>query len=576
MDQAILTNSISKNKLRTAFTSHGIKNWEQREFVQFNLITGENGAGKSRLLRAIRDACVSSKVPCIYLDFTKIGELHKSIRANSKTFANSLLYHGSLPEEALTDLVPYIEKNVASFSTYLNQLSQSDIEMVMGERRDNINKFLREQLGRELLFDRKTNCKISSRETERKPLSIQDALQEMSPGEKTILYFALAILCAEADSTTGKNFIFLIDEPEVHLHAKALVSLFRALKDIDKIAKNGQIFVASHSIFLVPFFKFEELILMQKGTILNPTATIYSRIYQDLISELNDGDKKLMNMLSSITHWSFSNYLAECLCEPSVSDKVDRNDKQFIKLIDILQPMIQEGETLRLLDYGGGSGRIAKCMQLHFLDNPKDPLIDQLKYDIYDLQLDRNELPDEDWMGKIYTKDSMDKLPKHEYDLIVLYNVLHEVDITEWAKTLNSILDLLKDDGILVFGERMVLSQGERPYGKSGYLVLNHNELTKLFGESHVIEIPYSGSDPDPTVCCAISNPRYIMVTAGSVQDTLTSLRLRSKNMVEEFINCRVSDSKAAREYAFYCQQYINSEHALQLLDSAISAKSFN
>lgn len=552
-----------------AFEQWGITGWDRWNFQKFNLVTGENGAGKSRLLQAIRYACQASEVPCVYMDFTQIGKSHAVKDAKNVDLAEVLLYHSQLSQQAYEDFIPFLERNIAEFADYLCQLVSGK---ALDRRRTEINEFLKEHLGRELHFRQRT-CLLTCREESRPPIPFAQAVAEMSPGEKTILYFALAILCMRADERMTKGFVLLLDEPENHLHTKALKKLIGAVKELEKEVVHAV--VASHSIFLVPLFRFEEILFISKSQICPATSLKYTNAYHTLIGDPDQEGGSLREFLSSLSQWNFSNYLTECLCAPSVSNAAKSTDPQFQKLLTQLEPLTKK-DHIRLLDYGGGSGRIAKCMELHFQLKPDDPLAQRLTYDVYDPYLDRNEMPNARWMGQIYNGDEKSRLEPRSYDLVVLYNVLHEVDVREWAAMLNDILALLKDDGVLIFGERRVLSQGERPYGKSGYLVLEFRELVRLFGDSHVaapIQLSDDGDAGEPnrqpgkdvTLCCAVRGPRSIEVTHSNVSWAVQSLSLRSAEIVMNYIN-QGTKAEKAREYAFYCQQYINAKYALGLL----------
>lgn len=569
--------------VRRCFDEYGISGWEKWDFRQFNLITGENGMGKTRLLKAVRDICEKAKIPCIYMDFTKIGKSSptEENEENWVKLANPLLYSGPLPEEAYADFIPFLEKNADAFSRYLNQMSESALQTIMGERRDKINQTLMDNLGRELCFDRnEAECRVSSRVSGRKMLSLANAVAEMSPGERSIFYFALGLLCAAEDQRTSGEFVLIMDEPENHLHTRALLNLVNAAMELDSKKPRIRLLIASHSIFLVPLFRFEEIRLIENGAIMLPRGLLYQDVYDRLVGDSGEKGESLQEMLSSISRWTFCNYLTECLCEPIVTDTAKKTDPEMLKLLDVLKPFLQEDKQIRLLDYGGGSGRIAKCLQLRFMEEPEHPLIDRLQYDVYDPDPDYEQLPREPWMGRAYGEGDRNRLPKASYDVVVLYNVLHEIDVTEWKDTLNGILGLLDDGGILVFGERMVLSQGERPFGKSGYLVLGKNELSNLFGDKHVREIslPTGASEgaekaepkKDPTECYEISFPQNIKVTGKGVRRALKTLSARSLHEIKRVIDKGpVQEGEhPPRVYAFYCQQYINAEHALELLDA--------
>lgn len=552
-------------KARSIFEEYGITGYDVWQFSNFNLVIGENGAGKSRLLRAIRQACQNAGVFNIYMDFTRISGEYTALPASEgddKLFG-PLLYHGALSEKVYADFIPFLERDTTAFLQGLNEPYVST-QKILRNRRQRVNDFLQEQLNRKLIFDQGSTVMISSHDEKRGPMALADAIGEMSPGERSILYFALGILCVDVDDDINGDFVLLLDEPENHLHPKALLSLIQEAKQICKDRGRGYILLASHSVFLIPLFEFEQLILMRGGSIDRPTAGVYSNAYNALIGDPT-GDSGIQQMLSSISRWSFGDYLSQCLCPPTVSDRAKADDPEFEKLVQALEPLVRSNKPVRLLDYGGGSGRIAKCMQLRFREKPGDPLEKRLSYDIYDPELiSEGDLPNEPWMKRRFNGKGGNNPPAESYDLVVLFNVLHEIDVTEWADTLNRIFSLLSENGMLVFGERMVLSQGERPYGKSGYLVLRQEELSKLFCDGTVKELLLGTDKKDPTICCVIRSNGQ-MVANTHVKAAIEALQNRSWEMIQQMIDER-ADVRQAREYAFYCQQYINTRHALGLL----------
>lgn len=560
--------SLTADEQRLIYEKYGITGWENRLFTRFNLITGENGAGKSRLLRAVRDLCNEAGIPCIYMDFTTIGKSPPASRYDAG-LNDVLLYNYCFPPSVYEDFIPFIENKSEEFSEQLSQINAGGSRAVKS-RREEINRFLETHLGRKLVFIREADgekCCISSRVDSRKPLPFVEAVAEMSPGEKAILYFALALLCVNRDEQMKKSFVLLLDEPEEHLHAKALRGLIEELRKLDTVSSKGTVFIASHSIFLAPYAQFQDIILLENGAVQYSKASLYEDVYRSLIGNSETSDGNLQEMLASISFWCFGNYLVECLDPPTVSGKASASDPQALKLLNRL--LSRGGADIELLDYGGGKWRIAHCINLYFKEHPNCALSERLKYDVYDRESNSGDMPECPWARQAYVGANAFelKMPEKRYDLVVLYNVLHEVDVTEWARTLNFILSLLKDDGMLIFGERMVLSLGELPYGKSGYLVLGETELHELFGKQYVQRLPRV-KDDDPTECYVITYPRAISVTSGNVQNAIKALMSRSEDAVEAIIEKR-SKSHPARTYAFYCQQYINAKHALSLLAEA-------
>lgn len=558
-----------EEKAERMFSEAGITGWNAWSYSRMNLVMGENGAGKSRLLRTIRDICVENGVPCVYMDFTQMkGNYGQVQRSEKDNLTGTLLFHGGLSTPLYHDLIPTLESDTEAFSQQLMSFKPMSASMpVICERLEQINAFLDRHLGRKLDFDSDPKrCMLTCREQGRPALSIEKALKEMSPGERCILYFALGVLCVQGDESMLGNYILLLDEPENHLHPRALRALIEDVKQEKTLPANCKLVIASHSIFLVPAFQFEEIIHIQNGAVGHPSGRLYGNLYQSLVGGDLPGERSLQTFMTSLDQWGFANYIAECLAaEPTVKNDASEADPQFLKLKKVFWPVLQArkkgDQPVHLLDYGGGGGRIAKCLEL-YLKNQDRSLDKKLTYDIYDVALQRDVLPKEPWMGMVYENES--NVPKGTYDFIVLYNVLHEIDVTEWAATLSNIISMLNPTGVLIFGERNVLTRGERPFGKSGYLVLSLEELKYLFGAESVEEIFMDLQGSDPTSCYII-RPCLEAVMQENVRQAVNALSQRMNKRVQQYINQRVR-SPNSREYAFYCQGKINAEHALALL----------
>lgn len=565
-----LLSKVDEKKATETFSEAGITGWNAWSYSQINLIMGENGAGKSRFLKATRDICIKNDIPCIYMDFTQIRGNYEQIQRSEKdNLTGALLFHGKLDTPLYHDLVPMLESNMETFFQQLMEFSSmSSTTPVISERLQQINAFLGRHLGRMLDFNLNSKkCMLTCREQDRSAIPVEDALKEMSPGERCILYFALGVLCIQSDEGMRGNYVLLLDEPENHLHPKALRALIRDVKQEKTLPLNCKLVIASHSIFLIPAFQFEEIIHIQNGAVGHPSGRLYSNLYLSLVGNDSPDESSLQTFMASLDQWGFANYIAECLAaEPTVKDDPRETDPQFLKLNEVFWPALQKHEngrqSINLLDYGGGGGRIAKCLELRA--KKRDYSLDgKLTYDIYDIKPQHNKLPDEPWMGEIY--QNKESIPRGKYDFIVLYNVLHEIDVTEWAPILSDIIAMLNLTGILVFGERNVLTRGERPFGKSGYLVLKLEELKCLFGEKAVEEISIDSQGRDPTSCYIIRTQHANIIKQENVRRAVEVLSQRMNEAVRQYIN-RSVDSPSSREYAFYCQGKINAEHALELL----------
>jgi hypothetical protein len=144
---------------------------------------------------------------------------------------------------------------------------------------------------------------------------------------------------------------------------------------------------------------------------------------------------------------------------------------------------------------------------------------------------------------------------------------LHEIDIISWENVLNILLDALKDDGFLVFCEREILSKGERPYGKSGYLILSNNELKKLFSSTADVEMEQI--ETGNLLLAAVIKKKKTQdaqkITSENIEDALKEL---SENTIKKIFSVYDENENkfSPRKYAFYHHQYYNAQHALKLL----------
>ncbi len=69
-------------------------------------------------------------------------------------------------------------------------------------------------------------------------------------------------------------------------------------------------------------------------------------------------------------------------------------------------------------------------------------------------------------------------------DVVVMCNVLHEIDPSDWVKTLSiDVPPILLEDGYLLIAEDTLLPHGELAHRK-GFLVLDDVGVRKLFNDA--------------------------------------------------------------------------------------------
>jgi len=320
----------------------------------------------------------------------------------------------------------------------------------------------------------------------------------------------------------------------------------------------GHLFVASHSVFLVPLFEYEEQIFMENNSIVKKSSNLNSKLFDNLIGFKN---RNLFDFLDSVYAWDYASYVGECLKRPSSIENIDENDEQLVALYNAISPKIKDKDEITLLDYG--CGKIARVGQ--YLTQRSVSRIKYYAYDEYE-EIDASSINKDDMpcLNKIIKCPTEFANENSKFDIILLFNVLHEMDILEWEDKLNLLLDKLKDDGFILFSERKILSKGENPYGKSGYLVLSAEELKELFIPSSVENV-YNGEK----VIHAIIKKNNNKINKQCVSNALKKLIENTKDMIDSVLsNTNNTEEISARKYAFYCQHYFNAEHALKLLSN--------
>ena len=347
-------------------------------------------------------------------------------------------------------------------------------------------------------------------------LPLEEALSEFSPGE--LMLFYLCVFLMTINRKPAKSVTLIIDEPELHLHPRALVKMVKTLRDFEAVS---EFWIASHSLFLVPLFSFEEIVFMKHGNVLSRNSQTYKELYDSLVGLENIS---VFEFLKSLDNWQYYQFIVECFCLPEPVDKIDIKDEQFCKLLKAVRNSM-EAELIQMLDYGAGKFRIWECMQL--LSEPES-LNNKVIYTAYE------PYPEEcnDTPFKLYTNfDDINKEHRH-FHVVILMNVLHEIEVTQWKQTFKNIHNLLTDNGVLIFLETLSLTKGEQPYGNNGYLVLQDEQVKILFDDYFIINM--RKEEKEKSNCWMISKEQVGNVTDATIKRSITALRDYSLNILKE------------------------------------------
>lgn len=314
------------------------------------------------------------------------------------------------------------------------------------------------------------------RETLR-PLLFGRGLEEaaLSPGQQYLLRIAVACCCNEKN----EKVIFLLDEPELHLHPEAQIGLIRTLRD--KFPRI-QLWISTHSLalisFLTVFDKSTTVLYMDKGET-KPMRSDSGALLSGLIGS-EENRFAIRQLMAAPDEYACNRFAVECLTKPEVSDALEKNPQN-----ELLRPFFQQDRVI--VDFGVG-----KCRLLEELSSEisKEEMV-KVQYYAYDRSEEYAAVAKHtmDTYGSACENYYNDKAALTarvggQADCVFMVNVLHEIDPGDWEEEMAFVRGLLKEDGQLVIVEREELTVGEAPY-PNGFLMMTQNGAAALFGEEN-------------------------------------------------------------------------------------------
>lgn len=557
LNELLAKDSEDSNKKTNEY---GISNYEKLDLRKFNVIIGKNGAGKTRLLKAIRDDFLQENVTVIYAYFpdmktrfeTDISDKEYELPLYEMIFENQ--------DVRLDNFIQYIECQGYDFLCELLRDISQNMRYAKSYRKerainiqDELNTILESLINRTLIF-KESEIMIKSNVTQTTKNLIED-LEQMSPGELSLFYLSILLIFIKYNKQDNSKIIVLLDEPELHLHPDALIQFINYLKDEKTITTCC---IATHSIFLIPLLDFYEIIFIKDSKIQPHDSKMYSEIFESIVGK-HDG---ISDYLISRDMWKYYSFIAECFCLPTVVDKVNTKDEQFLKFNKYVNEIRKFKNNITVLDYGAGSGRLGKIIKEVEKDNGK--YVEYFYYDKYEKN------PPSDLNCCIY-RDIKDIYNTNlTFNCVVLMNVLHEIDVKEWVKTFRDIYNILDYNGYLLIFEVIALLHGEQPYGDTGYILLGESEMKKLFVTDTIGTINLKNTDK--TNMYIIEKELLQNVCEQSIIDALETLRGNLlKKLRKEYKNRKKAahteesvSQQEIKDYGFLSQHYLNSIFALE------------
>lgn len=374
--------------------------------------------------------------------------------------------------------------------------------------------------------------------------------QLLSPGEKILLSFAILFYLMEIKSNISlENCILILDEPENHLHPSAQIKVIKAIKEI--IKDKGQLWIATHSLPLLASLDYDEIFLVKNDELILPNRYNPGNSILELM-ESEENSFRIKEFLISSSGWAYSNFLIQCFLDPDVHFSSSQKDSQIFSL----KEFIKSKSKLKILDFGAGKGRLAKAFEenesLHS------------KIDLYcALEPEKNlseELKKNKFIKKVFTSDV---LPKNQFDLVLLFNVLHEINPEKWIDIFSNIKDTLNEAGSLIIVEDKFLPKGEK-IDKYGYLILNEYQILDLFAIKHEFyhEINQLNENKDNRITFSVIPRDLINISPESIMNAISNLRKEIYGKLEEIRkqeNQNSSDISIGRKYAHFLQLHFNT-----------------
>jgi energy-coupling factor transporter ATP-binding protein EcfA2 len=388
----------------------------------------------------------------------------------------------------------------------------------------------------------------------------------LSDGQKVILQLCVAL---HAQRSGLGNTVFLLDEPENHLHPSAAIDL---LKMLYEAAEVSQIWIATHSIPLLAYVASEDpmaLWYVNDGTVTN--AGRHPEIVLDSLLGSEDRIGQLNAFTGLPAQLAAFNYALESLLPPKVI-AAGTNDPQVTQIQRVVNKL-RSSIPLSVLDYGAGKGRLLQGLEAELMASGMTP-VDFVDYFAYDEYRDEKDnclrVIGENYPGESNRYfNTREEFFAHKEDgsisLTVLCNVLHEISPIKWLSIFSSdslIYRALKNDGYLLVVEDQRIPVGEKAH-EYGFMVLDTSQLRTLFAvnDDDVTAGLFTCNDQrgdGRLKAHLISKSLLPRVTAQTRLAAITQLKAMAESNIRHLMKAAPTYANG-QSYGFWTQQFANA-----------------
>lgn len=406
--------------------------------------------------------------------------------------------------------------------------------------------------------------------------SIADAA--LSDGQKVILQLCVAL---HAQGGELDNTIFLLDEPENHLHPSASIELLEALY---KLTDSSQIWVATHSIPLLAYMaSIEPMSLWYVDDGLVTNAGRKPKLVLDSLL----GDDARIDQLNIFTglpaQMASINYAIESLNPPKVMT-VNEKDPQVSQIQKMFGKYWTKDVPLSVLDFGAGKGRLLDGLAADLISKGGrlDELINYFAFDLPSKDCDICKATIKGYFhdGNPRHFNSRDNFFEEKdeecIDVVVMCNVFHEISPKEWLNIFSNqslVARAMKSDGYLLIVEDQRIPVGEKAH-EYGFLVLDTSHLKTLFNIKQVdIDSGYFVRDDcredGRLKAHLISKSLLSRISSDSINNSIRQLKETAKDSIKSLRGLPPTYANGQLN-GFWTQQFANASLFLDEIEAEV------
>lgn len=540
----------------------GLKSFGKFSLGNVVVLAGSNGSGKTRLLKLLERYVHSLqegqtedllKINIAETDTDEVGEPLTLETASKIELVNYSHYDAQL--QSSKNYTPYVISKARLLlqkydyeETALNALLLLE-DMSNGyspEFKDGTewNRFVRE-------YAAPFNIELS-RDESGCPLlfTLETEKAALSPGQQYLLRMAVACYCNEQND----KVIFLLDEPELHLHPQAQIELIKTLRNK---FPNTQFWISTHSLalisFLTVFDKSTTILYMEKGKTMLPRSDS-GNLLNGLIGA-EDNRFAIRQLMAAPDEYACNRFAVECLTRPKVSGSLAQNPQN-----ELLVDFFTKGNVI--VDFGVGKCRFLEELS-QMISSDAIAQSHYYAYDKFDAYAAAARLSMDTYgsSAENYYNDKTALLEKLNggVDYVLMINVLHEIDPKEWDDEFTVIQKLLKEGGKLIIVEREELTVGEAPYS-NGFLMMTRDGAKELFGEANCTYICH----PQKSYIVGHMVSKAGLIHAKEkIPNCIKQIRADALKKIREVKNMVANDDmmrfKNGIRLAFYLNQFANA-----------------